>query len=1115
MNYIAGSYLKAQSFLDQRFSGDQFSFNDPTKGNEVIFTHTVTGHILGCDIVTTDTNKERILCETQASPTGDADYSVKVKVDGKWLNDDPTGSKRTFCLGTCIYRYRDYYTPTITKVEPQSGLPGDVIKINGKLQTIQISRLSIEFDPDRPEISKTFLGNEICEPFDSSTNELIGAELTNCEVTGGAWCRGWYKCTPASKVVGSWNVSYIVSNTGRSRRQKESYLVDANDQSYVYQTYADISSVWPKEGSKSGGTLLTIKGKFLTNDKSHVSVTVGGVPCKVVTTSKTEVTCVTGKQAVMARNSSDPYPGGRGASMDLWKSSGVRSFSSFLSFDKNSSIYSRHIMRDTLEFNNVRFPSSEKSHGRFSGFFVPPHTGYYTFFVSNDDVGQIYMSDNELASQKKLIASCPSYSYKSFYRFASQMSVKKRLAKHQPYYFEFPFFDYGGGYYARMAVKMDKTERTASQVSGGINEKQSIRINSIYKVEKQVLSLSSLSSSLTFKLEYGGRVSNVINTNADASTVKAELQKMFSWQCNYYPDKSNAYVFQGFEGKQEGNDYGTRVTSTLPHCGRFSLKVDVSERYLFVEKVTKVNGVTKKKYSPKVHRKLCFAYKGPLSSLITIRAYFTNTDGKQVQATRSYNFVRASNLLKWNHACMDVYDMISKDSYYTKRVGKSPNYYVKYIRVNKDGVSNVDMLVDDIWIGSRQATVTRTLPGAQPDGAIIETFDVTQPSNGTWQISMKPADCFENLGLIRINNLTGISNGTSFTTYALSSSVLMNVSRIQKTSPPVKGTFDVTWDGKSIKNIKPDIVANDLKSLLTTELSTGELAVIRDGTCAGYEWTIEWTGIGGNKPLIQVSGKSLTGDNVTILSSTITEGGILLGSIPAEFLQTPEPLPPVVVTINDIVSACINNNCSYQYLESRTPKLASVRPSAGQGGPAGTCTVVTISGTGFSTNIADNNVTIGNVSCDAQRSNETSITCCPGYSQAGTHAVNVHVGGKGNAEVIGDINKFKYNIVVGSLSPAKGSLSGGTEVTILGNGFGHTSKDCIILFGDARCIVRSINMSIIVCVTAGHVASNVTVNVTIVDESALLLNAYEYSASVTPMVTAVSMDWLSVVEVNC
>ena len=60
------------------------------------------------------------------------------------------------------------------------------------------------------------------------------------------------------------------------------------------------------------------------------------------------------------------------------------------------------------------------------------------------------------------------------------------LTKGKPYYFEFPFFDYGWGYHAELAVLMDETSRTAGQVQGAFNELQRIQISSVYKTEKQV-----------------------------------------------------------------------------------------------------------------------------------------------------------------------------------------------------------------------------------------------------------------------------------------------------------------------------------------------------------------------------------------------------------------------------------------------------------------------------------------------------------------------------------------------------------------------------------------------------------------------------------------------------
>ena len=68
-------------------------------------------------------------------------------------------------------------------------------------------------------------------------------------------------------------------------------------------------------------------------------------------------------------------------------------------------------------------------------------------------------------------------------------------------------------------------------------------------------------------------------------------------------------------------------------------------------------------------------------------------------------------------------------------------------------------------------------------------------------------------------------------------------------------------------------------------------------------------------------------------------------------------------------------------------------------------------------------------------------------------------------------------MVVNSITPAKGGVSGGVSVTILGNGFGNTMADCSVLIGNASCAVNFVNMSTIRCITAEHAEGNVTLNV--------------------------------------
>ena len=86
--------------------------------------------------------------------------------------------------------------------------------------------------------------------------------------------------------------------------------------------------------------------------------------------------------------------------MEIWNGSRAKSFSDFSKFNKSSPLYSRHVLRDTLSFFDTKWPKMEFSHGKLTGFFVPPHTGMYTFLIKNDDIGQLYMSESESASKK-------------------------------------------------------------------------------------------------------------------------------------------------------------------------------------------------------------------------------------------------------------------------------------------------------------------------------------------------------------------------------------------------------------------------------------------------------------------------------------------------------------------------------------------------------------------------------------------------------------------------------------------------------------------------------------------------------------------------------------------
>ena len=67
---------------------------------------------------------------------------------------------------------------------------------------------------------------------------------------------------------------------------------------------------------------------------------------------------------------------------------------------------------------------------------------------------------------------------------------------------------------------------------------------------------------------------------------------------------------------------------------------------------------------------------------------------------RTYTFARSSKLYRWNHICLDMHDLVSRDSYMKSKISSSPNFKISYIAVYREGSGKADALVDDVWIGN-------------------------------------------------------------------------------------------------------------------------------------------------------------------------------------------------------------------------------------------------------------------------------------------------------------------------------------------------------------------------------------------------------------------------------
>jgi len=78
-------------------------------------------------------------------------------------------------------------------------------------------------------------------------------------------------------------------------------------------------------------------------------------------------------------------------------------------------------------------------------------------------------------------------------------------------------------------------------------------------------------------------------------------------------------------------------------------------------------------------------------------------------------------------------------------------------------------------------------------------------------------------------------------------------------------------------------------------------------------------------------------------------------------------------------------------------------------------------GTGFDGSAANNNVTIGGVTCNVTAATSTQITCTLGNGPTGVRNVVVNVLGQGQAS--GTVT-FTYTSDITSISPTSGSIGG-------------------------------------------------------------------------------------------
>ncbi|KAK3107032.1 hypothetical protein FSP39_005622 [Pinctada imbricata] len=479
--------------------GVGFSEDTYNEGNKVQLVSNERSY--ECNVNKDSTTEGIITCYTPANMVEDY-YYVRVNVDGR---DVPIENHCRWATDSnCRFRAHWGRTPTITSIEPTAGLPGSIIKINGKLFT------------DR-------YGSQVAESSNGRTERILsyGIELSLNSNNKGD--NGYMKCKTQGNFVGHSNVSYIVEGEyGRAYRDRKILHVYTNDQIATYQTHAEITSVSPPTGSLEGDTMVTITGNFFDQEetKSKTKVTIAGTDCEVqYPITDTQIVCKTIRKPDMLP---ELFAGSRGLMMERWNatSKGSNNLPDVDNLDDTAADYSSWRI-DSAYFYEEQEGGEDRYVSKVKGIFVPPKTGEYSFHVQGDDGAHLLLSNTSSPEFKETIASSPYNSGNKYTTYPEQGSTRRNLQAGQGYYLEAWHRENVVHAQLKIAARYYGTKMTNHSTGQVEQENQIVKIKSSVLRDIQNLTLNGFTSTATAVSET--QVVNVIEGSGERTSAQFRL----------------------------------------------------------------------------------------------------------------------------------------------------------------------------------------------------------------------------------------------------------------------------------------------------------------------------------------------------------------------------------------------------------------------------------------------------------------------------------------------------------------------------------------------------------------------------------------------------------------
>nr|XP_034372677.1 fibrocystin-L [Arvicanthis niloticus] len=608
----------------------------------------------------------------------------------------------------------------------------------------------------------------------------------------------------------------------------------------------------------------------------------------------------------------------------------------------------------------------------------------------------------------------------------------------------------------------------------------------------------------TFTLNWNGIASKPLTPESSEAEFQAAVEEMVSAKC----PPEIAHLEEGFLVKYfrdyeidfelEHINRGQKTAETDAYCGRYSLK---NPAVLLDSTDVKPNKLPYGDILLFPYNQLCLAYKGSLANFIGLKFKYQDS-GKIIRSADmqfEYNFASGN---KWTYTCIDLLDFLQ-----TKYSGT--NFSLQRISLQKSSEFH-SFYVDVVYVGQMSTvSVMDEMPKRRPPalankGIFLKHFQVNQTKfNGSamtiqYSVTITSYNCSHNIPMMAVSFAQITTNETKNESVYRGNNwpgeSKIHIQRIQEASPPITGSFDIQAYEHTLKGIPAAVPAADLQFALQSLEEIEQVSVSREGTCAGYSWSIKWKSPCGKQPPLQINDSNIIGEKANVTVTTIKEGGLFRQRIPGDMLRTPNQQPQVEVYVNGIPAKC-SGDCGFTWDAMITPMILTATPSQGSYAES---TILTIAGSGFSPTSAVS-VSVGSTRCSLLSVDENEIKCQILNGSAGLVPVAVSIADVGLAQNLeGEGSHFVYRSQISHVWPDSGSLAGGTLLTISGFGF---SENSTVLVGNETCNVIEGYFSRITCRTSKRIEGTVDISVITNGMQATAKDSFSYSCLQTPVVT--------------